>query len=188
MAEIQIGGTSYLLRRLSQSDDLEEYKSLYLRCDNVLVKGIHEQDERLQRIGTNHVKQVFQTDLCSFEAVSNVFFTGSGNFWVLVDLVKNTIVGSIALKDLRENNEGELLRMCVSPEHRRKGLGNYLVQHLLAFASSHNFQRVILTTPSSNTSAIQMYTKAGFVLTESKSVECGEDGCIEISKFVRELC
>jgi ribosomal protein S18 acetylase RimI-like enzyme len=176
---------SYLIRPLLKSDNLEEYKSLYLLCDNVIVKGINEQDERLQRIGRNHVSRVFQTDLSSFEAVSDTFFTANGHFWVLVD-TNNKIIGSVALKDLG-NNEGELLRMCVSPDHRRKGLGNYLVQHLLAYALSHHFQRVSLTTPSSNTSAIQMYLKAGFVFIESILVECGEDGNIEISKFIREF-
>lgn len=187
MDELVVEGSSYLLRPLAKSDDLEDYKSLYFLCDNVLAKGIHEHDERLQRIGANHVNQVFQADLSSFEAVTKTFFTGNGNFWVLVDAINNKIVGSIALKDLQENNEGELLRMCVSPDHRRKGLGNYLVNHLLGFASSHNIHRVILTTPSSNTSAIQMYLKSGFVFQEEFPVECGEDGSINISKYMREL-
>jgi ribosomal protein S18 acetylase RimI-like enzyme len=186
----QILGNSFLIRPLSPSDDLEEYRALFLRCDNVLVKGLAEQDERLQRIGRSYVSNAFQTDLSTFETVQDIFFQSKGQFWVLIDADKNLIIGSIALEDKlpgQDRTQGELRRMCISPDYRRRGLGNMLVQHLLSYAAENNFQRVFLTTPSSNTSAIEMYLKAGFLFVKSVSVECGEEGELEISTFSLEL-
>jgi ribosomal protein S18 acetylase RimI-like enzyme len=190
MKQFQIGNSTFLLRPLSSSDDLEQYRKLFLSCDNILVKGLTEQDERLQRIGTNYVSNAFQTDLSQFESVQDVFFTGNGQFWILIDVDQNIIIGSIALEDKLPGQcptIGELRRMCVSPDYRRIGLGNILVEYLLAYASSHDFKKIFLTTPTSNTSAIQMYLKAGFHLTKSIFVECGEEGELEISTLSLEI-
>lgn len=189
---ITIGDSSFLIRPFNQNDDLDEFKRLYLQCDNVLAKGIMEEDERLQRIGRNHVNRVFNSDFSSIDTMNETYGKGKGQFWFLIDVPKGKIIGSIALlqKKIESENsetEGELLRMCVSPDYRRIGLGYLLVQQLLAYAVANGFTRITLTTPSSNTSAIQMYQKAGFVFKQSNLVECGEDGELDISTFEREF-
>lgn len=178
-----IGDYSFLIRPFQHSDNLDEYKNLYLECDNVLVKGLIEKDERLQKIGRNHVKRVFESDLSSFDTMSETFGKGKGQFWFLIDVNLSKIIGSIALLD-KSGNEGELLRMCVSPHYRRIGLGSILVQHLLSYAAVNGFTQITLTTPSTNISAIHMYQKAGFVFVKNTLVDCGEDGEIEISTLL----
>jgi ribosomal protein S18 acetylase RimI-like enzyme len=172
----------FLIRPLLPSDNLQEYRNLFLSCDNVLCKGQAEDDQRLVNIGRDYVHHAFETDLKSYENLSGIFFRGKGQFWILIDVSKEIIIGSIALED-KSSRVGELRRMCVSSHYRRLGLGSRLVQHLLAYAFSHDFSRVFLSTPSSNSSAISMYTKAQFVFEKAISVTCGADGDLEISTF-----
>ena len=57
--------------------------------------------------------------------------------------------------------EGEILRIAVSPEQRRKGFGEAVLQALLA---EEGLSAVYLEVRSENRPAIALYEKAGFAL------------------------
>jgi ribosomal-protein-alanine N-acetyltransferase len=59
--------------------------------------------------------------------------------------------------------EIQLLDLAVHPEERRKGLGQFLLNHMIEAAVSRELESVWLEVRVSNTGAIRLYQKLGFV-------------------------
>ncbi len=60
-------------------------------------------------------------------------------------------------------DEGQITNIAVHPDHRRKGLGAAILHSLLRHAKDAKLESVSLEVRVSNTAAIHMYEKAGFV-------------------------
>ncbi len=60
-------------------------------------------------------------------------------------------------------DEGQITNIAVHPEHRREGLGYAIVQALLRHAKDSRLESVSLEVRVSNTAAIELYRKVGFV-------------------------
>lgn len=58
--------------------------------------------------------------------------------------------------------EGELLRIAVAPEHRRRGYAKALMSALLDKAREIGLEKIALEVRASNTSAAALYAHAGF--------------------------
>lgn len=58
-------------------------------------------------------------------------------------------------------DEGHLLNITIDPALHGRGLGRYLLQHLIAYAQSHT-DTLFLEVRPSNTRAITLYQTAGF--------------------------
>jgi ribosomal-protein-alanine N-acetyltransferase len=56
----------------------------------------------------------------------------------------------------------------VSEAHRGVGLGQSLLQHLMDQCNQNNIQQVWLEVRESNSAAINLYDKAGFILVEQR--------------------
>ncbi len=59
-------------------------------------------------------------------------------------------------------SEGELLRVAVSPEHRRLGVGRLLINAFLSGEYSQPVEKVFLEVRSANEGAIALYKSLGF--------------------------
>lgn len=59
--------------------------------------------------------------------------------------------------------EGEITNVAVTSSARKKGVGNALINAIKEFAKQQNIQRIILEVRASNTPAITLYEKNGFV-------------------------
>ena len=59
-------------------------------------------------------------------------------------------------------DEGYISNVAVSPELRRLGLGDGLIEHLLSIADKLNLSFVTLEVRASNVPAIALYSKHGF--------------------------
>jgi GNAT superfamily N-acetyltransferase len=58
--------------------------------------------------------------------------------------------------------EGKIYNVCVHKDHRRQGVGNYLIKHIVKdICKKQKF--VSLDVLNDNTSAVKLYTKLGFV-------------------------
>ncbi len=62
----------------------------------------------------------------------------------------------------RAMDEAHLLNLCIAPEHRGRGLGRHLLNHLLDQARSGHVDRLYLEVRPSNRSAIALYRALGF--------------------------
>ncbi|HUP92795.1 MAG TPA: ribosomal protein S18-alanine N-acetyltransferase [Solimonas sp.] len=58
--------------------------------------------------------------------------------------------------------EAHILNLCVSPDHQRQGLADYLLQHLLTIARAANVNLMLLEVRRSNRAARKLYEKFGF--------------------------
>jgi GNAT superfamily N-acetyltransferase len=72
------------------------------------------------------------------------------------------IVGCAAIRQL-DPQICELCRMYVKPAHRRQGIARALLERLVAFARSTNYQTMRLDTPRFASAAHQLYADYGFV-------------------------
>jgi len=60
-------------------------------------------------------------------------------------------------------DEAELLDIATAKQHQRHGWGRKLLEEMMALARRHAMQRVVLEVRASNTAAISLYRKSGFV-------------------------
>lgn len=76
-------------------------------------------------------------------------------------IIDNKIVGYICIFHLFE--EGELLNIAVNPEFRGMGIAQKLMDKMFETLKTKNVSRITLEVRESNTPAISLYTKNGFV-------------------------
>jgi ribosomal-protein-alanine N-acetyltransferase len=60
-------------------------------------------------------------------------------------------------------DEGEITNVAVGAQHRGRGVGRALLERMLSYAAAHDISRIVLEVRVSNTPAITLYTKCGFV-------------------------
>ena len=60
-------------------------------------------------------------------------------------------------------DEGQITNIAVHPDHRREGLGTAILRSLLRHAKDERLDSVSLEVRASNTAAIELYKKAGFI-------------------------
>ena len=75
--------------------------------------------------------------------------------------VAGSPVGSGALREF-DRTTAEVRRMYVRPEHRRKHVGQAILEHLIASAGKLGYERLILETGNKQASAIAFYENYGF--------------------------
>jgi GNAT superfamily N-acetyltransferase len=90
--------------------------------------------------------------------------TNFGNGTVLVARDENRIVGVGAIVPIAPG-EGEVKRMSVAQEWRRKGIGSDLLRALLAAAEQQGWSVVRLETTADWEDAVGFYSTFGFELT-----------------------
>jgi ribosomal-protein-alanine N-acetyltransferase len=59
-------------------------------------------------------------------------------------------------------DEAHILNICVDPDNWRRGIGSYLLDHLLTQARQHRVDWVLLEVRRSNQAAIGLYQGVGF--------------------------
>lgn len=78
------------------------------------------------------------------------------------------IVGTGALVP-RQDGVAEVVRMTVAAEHRRQGIGRFILQELVLRARHAGFQSVILETTQTWQEVIAFYVQCGFHITHYQS-------------------
>lgn len=59
-------------------------------------------------------------------------------------------------------SEAHILNLCISENHRRRGIGQRLLEHMLDIAKDRNVGTVFLEVRPSNAGAIALYDNVGF--------------------------
>lgn len=172
--------TGVAIREILECDNFEEYRDLFRVSECLINIGKEQGDADLISIGTDYVQSCFEEDLASWDELQKVFGHGLNKFWVLVDVERCQIIGSIAL-ECKSTIRGELRRMCVSRECRRKGYGSRLVQHLLRYCGDHGITEVFLSTPVPNIPGISLYKQCGFHVDKTVLVTTASGLQLEIA-------
>lgn len=70
-------------------------------------------------------------------------------------------VGYLSMMDLEI--EGEVLRIAVKKQYRRKGVATKMMRFLIEYLREKYYQKLFLEVKSSNIEAIKLYERLGFV-------------------------
>jgi putative acetyltransferase len=124
-------------------------------------------DARVVQLLEDHLADMFATSPA--ESVHALDVTALQDpritFWTVQE--GDEILGCVALKQL-DPEHGELKTMRTSAEHRGRGLGRLLLEHVVAEARRRGYRRISLETGTEDffAPAHALYTRSGFV-------ECG---------------
>jgi GNAT superfamily N-acetyltransferase len=88
-------------------------------------------------------------------------YAADGHVVVVAELDGQLVGTGILL--INGDGTGNLVRMSISREHRRKGIGRALVMHLLAEARQRSLREVLIKTNNDWHDAIGLYLSCGFV-------------------------
>lgn len=96
-------------------------------------------------------------------------YVAAGHLFVVAEL-DGSLVGTGAL--IEEGlGVGRLVRMSVSPQHRRLSIGRAMVTYLVAEAKRRGYDQVVLETNDDWDDAIGLYRACGFVETRRENGE-----------------
>ena len=112
-----------------------------------------------------HVEQIAQLEILCFSdpwSVNSISYelTNKLSHW-LVALEGERVVGYIGSQSVM--GEADMMNLCVHPDHRRKGIGEALVNQLVHDLDEQDTRVLFLEVRVSNANAIALYEKLGFV-------------------------
>ena len=90
------------------------------------------------------------------------YIIDNGGF-IFFALLKDNVVGTIALMPIHQKGTFELTKMAVSPKYRGQRIGQQLMQFSLDFAKTKKFKRLLLYSSRKLENAIYIYKKFGFI-------------------------
>lgn len=114
----------------------------------------------------------------------------AGNVPQFVALHGEDVVGWCDISPFRREGFAHCgsLGMGVRKDHRRLGIGESLLEHALAAARELGLERVELEVFASNTPAIRLYEKAGFVVegtkTKGRKLDGEYDDLVQMALFI----
>jgi len=91
-------------------------------------------------------------------------YLAPGHYFVVVEQDGELIgTGALVAEGADGESAGRIVRMSVAREHRGRGLGRALVEHLLDEARRRGYRRVLVETTREWHDAIRLYERCGFV-------------------------
>ncbi len=114
-------------------------------------------------------------------------------FWVAVQ--DGNIVGVVgAMPSVKYENYVELVRMSVSANCRKMGVGSRLIKTLEDWAREQGYSHVYLTTLEKMNLAVDLYSKNGFELVELEPADFSghfnvteQDAVVNVCHFIKPL-
>jgi GNAT superfamily N-acetyltransferase len=98
---------------------------------------------------------------------------------VLVALDGALVVGSGIL--MLRTPEGEIVRMAVQRDYRRRGIATRLLSELIYLASARGINRIVVETNARWTEARNLYEKVGFKFTHLAPGAFGDESFYELT-------
>ncbi|MGA2441905.1 MAG: GNAT family N-acetyltransferase [Tepidisphaeraceae bacterium] len=96
-------------------------------------------------------------DIDDIEAV--YMHTAGNHFWVAE--IRGQIVGMIGVQH-HDQGVGQVRRLRVAQEHRRRGIGSALLETAITFCRENQCLKVALDTFTERSAAVEMFQKLGF--------------------------
>lgn len=134
---------------------------------NVVVDFANENDiDEIVRIEG----ECFCNEAWSREMIESDFFKRSKYIVARDDF--DDVIGYLSMLDL--DIEGEVLRVAVKKQYRRKGIARQMIEFLVDYLKERGYQKLYLEVKSSNLEAIALYEKLGFVKFNERRNYYGE--------------
>jgi ribosomal protein S18 acetylase RimI-like enzyme len=95
-----------------------------------------------------------------------VRFPGCGDFdpaasWLLRDRADGAIAG-VVLSSRIGAETAHITQLCVGGEYRGRGVGGYLLDHVMGVLKELGYRTITLTVSEANEGAVRLYQRAGF--------------------------
>jgi ribosomal protein S18 acetylase RimI-like enzyme len=113
------------------------------------------------------INDQYRTTAGSLRFLNNIVrFPGCGAFdssasFVAFSRVTGQLVGLVLCSKIRED-VGHVTQICVTPDHRGRGIGELLIAETLRELRKRNFTELSLTVTQANTPAVKLYRRMGF--------------------------
>ena len=119
----------------------------------------------ITKMNESHVQQIANLEKLCFNdpwSVNSIASELNNNLAVwLVALENDEVVGYVGSQTVLDGSD--MMNIAVSPDHRRKGIAEALIDELVHQLQERNSRCLILEVRASNTPAINLYTKLGFI-------------------------
>lgn len=107
------------------------------------------------------------------------------NAWVLT--LDNELIGYGIV--MLAPGEAHILNICIDPDYQRKGLGRFLLRHLVKKSAQTDIDMVLLEVRCSNVGAQQLYLSEGFnelgVRKAYYPADGGREDAIILARYVK---
>jgi ribosomal protein S18 acetylase RimI-like enzyme len=104
---------------------------------------------------------VAANDTCvDLDNINGVYMKAGNHFWV-AEMPDGTVVGMIGVQH-HGDGVGEIRRLRVDPNLRRRGIGSALVEAALRFCGERNYLKVTLDTFMEHEPAVRLFEKFRF--------------------------
>lgn len=84
---------------------------------------------------------------------------------IFVAKLKDEIIGVVVLFPISKS-VAEIKNIAVTPAFQRQGVGQFLIENVLAFAKNKMISKMLIGTANSSLSQLHLYQKLGFEITE----------------------
>ncbi|KAG1680966.1 hypothetical protein FOA52_009925 [Chlamydomonas sp. UWO 241] len=142
-------------------------------CAGVAVVGVAcvRMYYTFESLMDGYIKHALGDDLksiCDFYREGSTVQPDAGpgtGFWVAVSNATGKVMGCVALQR-RTDKRAEFRRLSVSRSARRQGIARALTNHAMSVATAAGVKTLFLSTSVGQPSAIDMYTRAGWVVAK----------------------
>lgn len=100
--------------------------------------------------------------------IQAAYMDAGGHFWV-AENDQSEVVGMIGVQQ-HEKGEGEIRRLRVRPDHRRRGIGSALLEAAIKHCKEMSHLRVKLDTFIEGDPAVRLFEKFKFRLSRTRNV------------------
>lgn len=119
----------------------------------------------IEKMNESHVSQIAELEkLCFNDPWSESSIASELNnelsLW-LVAVEQDRVVGYVGSQTVLDGSD--MMNIAVSPDYRRMGIAEKLIDELVCLLKERHSRCLILEVRASNTPAINLYTKLGFV-------------------------
>ncbi|MCS7034066.1 MAG: GNAT family N-acetyltransferase, partial [Phycisphaerae bacterium] len=101
--------------------------------------------------------------------IQSAYMCEGNHFWV-AEAPSGEVVGMIGVQQ-HEEGVGEIRRLRVRGDHRRRGVGSMLVEVALKFCQERNYLKITLDTFMDREPAIKLFEKFHFRHSRTKEVQ-----------------
>jgi putative acetyltransferase len=136
----------------------------------ISIRDYRESDkEEVYFLIDNIIHEIFSSKLSDADDLSDInqhYYDRGGAFYVALDQGK--IVGTIGIF-LMDDGKVKIKRMYVDKDYRKQGIGQELLDKIMAFCETKRYTDITLTTYPQMSEAIRFYERNGFKHVDTKA-------------------
>jgi len=99
--------------------------------------------------------------------IASAYMKHDGNHFWVADVSGTGVVGMIGV--MHSDGAGEIRRLRVKENSRRRGIGSALLEQAVVFCKEHNYLKVALDTLVDTQAAIKLFEKSHFLHSKTRN-------------------